>query len=301
MNLFTNSMLGIDLHTGELEWYFQTLHHDIWDWDLASGPILFDVTVDGRPVKGVASLGKTCYVYMLDRETGEPIHPVVETVVPTNTDVPGEEPWPTQPVPYNATGVSQEPFCSTYPMVDDPRAGRPRAGDVPPLPGERIRHHRAWQHGRRQLRLTVVQSAHGLAVRHGQERRLLHQGEGGRRHHGSRDRATWAHFGNIAEAGQTGVTPTSTLAAYDPATGQQVWYAESPGATNGGNLVTAGDVVFQGGGDGNFYGFDARIGERLFTHKAETGIHASPLSYQVNGTQYVAIAATNRVLVFGLP
>ena len=109
------------------------------------------------------------------------------------------------------------------------------------------------------------------------------------------------HFGNIEEGGQTGVTPTSTLAAYDPATGEQVWYMESPAATNGGNLVTAGNVVFQGSGDGNFYGFDAETGERLFTYKSETGIHASPLTYQVNGEQYVAIAASNAVLVFGLP
>lgn len=65
--------------------------------------------------------------------------------------------------------------------------------------------------------------------------------------------------------------------------------------------MTAGNVVFQGGGTGDFYAFDARSGERLFTHAGESGIHASPLTYQVNGTQYVAIAATNTIHVFGLP
>ena len=109
------------------------------------------------------------------------------------------------------------------------------------------------------------------------------------------------HFGNIGETGDTGVTRTSTLAAYDPATGERVWYAESPGITNGGNLVTAGNVVFQGVGTGDFYAFDAESGERLFSYTAERPISASPLTYQVNGTQYVAIAATNAILVFGLP
>ncbi len=65
--------------------------------------------------------------------------------------------------------------------------------------------------------------------------------------------------------------------------------------------MTAGNVVFQGVGTGAFYGFDAETGERLFTHTAERSIQASPLSYQVNGTQYVAIAATTEILVFALP
>ena len=109
------------------------------------------------------------------------------------------------------------------------------------------------------------------------------------------------HFGNIGESGETGITPTSTLAAYNPVSGERVWYAESPGITNGGNLVTAGNVVFQGAGTGDFYGFNAETGERLFTHTAALAIHSSPLAYQVNGTQYVAITAINEVLVFGLP
>ena len=82
--------------------------------------------------------------------------------------------------------------------------------------------------------------------------------------------------------------------------GPVIWYAENPGTTNGGNLVTAGNVVCQGGGTGDFYAFDAQSGERLFTHSAESSIHASPLTYQVNGTQYVAIVATYTIHVFSL-
>ncbi len=300
MNLFTNSMLGLDMHTGELKWYFQTLHHDIWDWDLASGPILFDVTVDGRPVKGVASLGKTCYVYMLDRETGEPIHPIVEHVVPTNTDVPGEEVWPTQPIPQNAAGVWQEPFCAQYPIVDDPElAPRVRQMFHPYQVNEFVitspgntggANYGSPSFSPRTGLLYVTGKNDAFSIKVKVVGDTMEPGPG-----------YVGHFGNIEEVGQTGVTATSTLAAYDPATGELVWYQESPGATNGGNLVTAGNVVFQGGSDGSFDGFDAETGERLFTYKSDTGIHASPLTYQVNGEQYVAIAAINTVLVFGLP
>ena len=84
-----------------------------------TGPTLFDVTIGGKPVKGLASLTKTCYVYALHRATGEPIFPIVETAVPTKTDVPGEEVWPTQPIPYSARHVPQQPFCATYSIVAD--------------------------------------------------------------------------------------------------------------------------------------------------------------------------------------
>ena len=300
MNLFTNSMMAVDMNTGELKWYYQTLHHDIWDWDLASGPVLFDVTTDGETVKGVASLGKTCYVYMLDRETGVPITPIVETAVPINTDVPGEEVWPTQPIPHTASGVPQEPFCATYPIVTDPElAARVRQSFHPYQVNEFVitspGNTGGANHGSPSfspltglLYVTGKNDAWSIKVK--PVGNTLEPGPG-----------FIGHFGNIGESGETGITPTSTLAAYNPVSGERVWYAESPGITNGGNLVTAGNVVFQGAGTGDFYGFNAETGERLFTHTAALAIHSSPLAYQVNGTQYVAITAINEVLVFGLP
>src|SRR6185503_11028902 len=91
-----------------------------------TGPTLFDVTVNGRPVKALASLAKTCYVYALNRANGEPIFPIIETPVPTKTDMPGEEVWPTQPIPYSARHVPQQPFCATYPIVADPELAKRR-------------------------------------------------------------------------------------------------------------------------------------------------------------------------------
>ena len=96
------------------------MHHDIWDRDAIAGPVLFDVTVDGKTVKAIGSGGKTCLAYFWNRENGQPLNPIVEMPVPTTTDNPGEQVWPTQPFPYTASGVPAQPFCSTYPIVEDP-------------------------------------------------------------------------------------------------------------------------------------------------------------------------------------
>ena len=300
INLFTNAIVALNIDTGELAWYFQTLHHDIWDWDLVSGPILFDVAVDGRTVKGIGSLGKTCYVYMLNRETGEPLNPIVETAVPTTTDVPGEEVWPTQPVPYTSSGVPQQPFCATYPIVTDPELA-PRVRQIfhphqvnefiivaPGLMGGANFGSPSFSPRTGLLYATGKNDAWSIKVNPVGD--TLEPGPG-----------NLGHFAGFSEEGKTGVTPTATVAAYDPATGERVWYTEMAGSTNGGNLVTAGDLVFQGIGTGGFYAFDAATGQQLFHYVAESGIRASPATYQVNGTQYVAVVAANTVLAFALP
>ena len=300
INLFTNSMLAVDMETGELEWYFQTLHHDIWDWDLVAGPILFDIEVDGRPVKGIASLGKTCYVYMLDRATGEPINPIVETAVPTATDVPGDEVWPTQPVPYTARGIPQQPFCAIYPLITDPELA-PRARQIfhphsvneffivsPGLMGGANFGSPSFSPRTGLLYATGKNDAWSIKVNPVGD--TLEPGPG-----------NMGHFAVFTEEGETGMTVTTTVAAYDPASGRRAWYAEIDGLTNSGNMVTAGDLVFQGAGTGHFYAFDAATGERLFQYKADTGIRSSPATFGAGGAQYVTVIAANTVLTFGLP
>ncbi len=80
-------------------------------------------SADG-PIKGVGSAGKNCFLYLFNRENGQPINPIVETAVRTTTDVPGEQVWPTQPYPYTAKGVPMTPFCATFPIVQDPEKAK---------------------------------------------------------------------------------------------------------------------------------------------------------------------------------
>ena len=98
MNLFSNSVLAIDAETGELQWYFQTMHHDIWDYDIAPAPMLATITQDGEERDVVVQTGKQGKVFVFDRDTGESLFPIVEKPVPTDAAL-GEVPYPTQPWP----------------------------------------------------------------------------------------------------------------------------------------------------------------------------------------------------------
>ncbi|MGV8878919.1 MAG: PQQ-binding-like beta-propeller repeat protein [Sphingobacteriaceae bacterium] len=98
-NLFANCLIAINAATGKRIWHFQTIHHDMWDRDLPSAPNLLTVTHKGKKIDAVSVSTKTGYVFIFDRETGEPLFPVEEKSVPSHSDLEGESPWPTQPSP----------------------------------------------------------------------------------------------------------------------------------------------------------------------------------------------------------
>src|SRR6516164_4507631 len=97
-NLFGDTLVCVDVKTGQRKWHFQVAHHPIWDYDLSSAPILMDITVNGKPVKAVALPSKEAFLYVFDRITGQPVWPIEERPVP-QSDVPGEKTSPTQPFP----------------------------------------------------------------------------------------------------------------------------------------------------------------------------------------------------------
>lgn len=120
-NLFGNSLVAVDARTGERVWHYQLIHHDIWDWDNPTSPILLDVEIDGRPVKAVVQLTKQAFAYAFDRETGEPLWPIEERRVPAS-DVPGEwtsptQPFPTKPAAYDRQGVSEDDLIDFTPEI----------------------------------------------------------------------------------------------------------------------------------------------------------------------------------------
>jgi quinoprotein glucose dehydrogenase len=97
-NLFGDTLVCVDLKTGQRKWHFQVAHHPIWDYDLSSAPILADITVDGKAIKAVTLPSKESFLYVFDRVTGQPVWPIEERPVP-QSDVPGEKTSPTQPFP----------------------------------------------------------------------------------------------------------------------------------------------------------------------------------------------------------
>lgn len=98
-NLYANSVLALDAATGKRIWHFQTVHHDIWDRDLPTAPVLVNIQKDGKEIEAIAQVTKSGFVFLLDRNTGTPVYPINEMPVPTATDLVGEKPSATQPIP----------------------------------------------------------------------------------------------------------------------------------------------------------------------------------------------------------
>ena len=120
-NLFSSSLVAVDIETGQRVWHYQLVHHDIWDYDNPAHPILLDLNVGGREIKAVVQLTKQAFAYVFDRVTGEPVWPIIETPVPQTT-VPGEwtsatQPIPTQPPGFDVQGYSEDDLIDFTPEL----------------------------------------------------------------------------------------------------------------------------------------------------------------------------------------
>jgi glucose dehydrogenase len=120
-DLYTSSIVALDMKTGRQVWYFQTTHHDLFDYDLPAAPVLIDITVDGKKIKALAQVTKQGFLFVLDRETGKPVWPVEERPAPAST-VPGEvtsptQPWPTKPPPYERQGLTDDDLIDFTPEL----------------------------------------------------------------------------------------------------------------------------------------------------------------------------------------
>ncbi len=121
-NLFAESLVAVDVETGERIWHFQAVHHGVWDYDFPAAPNLLDITVDGRRIKAIAQVSKQGFTYVFDRETGEPVWPIEERRVDTFTDLEGEvlsptQPFPTKPPPFEYQGVSTDDLIDFTPEL----------------------------------------------------------------------------------------------------------------------------------------------------------------------------------------
>ena len=119
--LFAESVLALDLESGERRWHFQAVHHGLWDYDFPAAPVLADIVKDGEPIKAVAVPSKQAFLYVFDRESGEPVWPIKELPVPAS-DVPGEVAWPTQPfptwpLPYDLQGLRHDDLIDFTPEL----------------------------------------------------------------------------------------------------------------------------------------------------------------------------------------
>jgi quinoprotein glucose dehydrogenase len=121
-NLFSESIIAVDVETGQRQWHFQAVHHGLWDYDFPTHSNLVDITVDGRDIKALAQVSKQGFVYVFDRETGDPVWPIEERPVPQNSNMPGEvlsptQPFPTKPAAFDYQGVTIDDLVDFTPEI----------------------------------------------------------------------------------------------------------------------------------------------------------------------------------------
>ena len=258
-NLYTVSLVALEIATGKLRWTYQQVPHDVWGYDLASPPLLFDYRKDGKTIPAVGQASKTGWFYVHDRATGKLLMKS-EAFVPQSNLFARATPEGKRIHPGVFGGVNWSPSA-----VDE-----------------------------------STQQAF-VAAMHMPVRYTLHE--------------------TPAADGKPAIRYTSSepanepkwglLSAIDLQSGGILWQQKTPEPLVGGVLATAGGLVFTGEGSGRFGAYDTNTGELLWQYQAEAGVNAPPITYMIDGEQYVAVAAGGNqiwgfkqgdaLLVFKLP
>ncbi len=316
-SLWANSEVALNLQTGQLKWYYQAVHHDEWDYDCPTPPVLFNATIGGKVTPAMAFSCKSGYIFELSRKNGHPIFPIPETPVPNLDNGAGQalnSTWPTQPEP---TGGAAEilPHCPTSAQVANVLPGFPTAPNGTPYvltcpyaPTD-AGHYTVWGPyfafgGTDYPPMSFDPQTNDLYVC----ANVTWQSQ-------ENVSATSTNTQYLTGGGWTTVGESGTVSALNMTTNKLDWQkqyqATSDGACYSGALTTAGGLVFvasrgQASGvptpfGGTFYAYDAKTGKQLFSYKNSSIIEAPPLTYSVNGKQYVAIDMTGGVNVINIP
>jgi quinoprotein glucose dehydrogenase len=324
-NLFGTSLVAVNAATGKLLWYFQVVHHDIWDLDTESPPTLFDVRHDGKTIPAVATVNKNGLLFILNRVTGKPIYGVEERPVP-GSSVPGEQASPTQPFPILPEPLSQNTLSRSNLYQDTPEhkafceqlvdSNNMLLGDVPYTPPAFNRYsvHMPGTHGGVNYYGGAFDPKLGLFVVNvnnlGQPMRIIRSQDGG--YINSGPLAGLVRFWDPSNHLPCGPTPWGQLVAVDVNTGKIAWRSTlgvssvlpegkqdtgRPGL--GGAIITAGGLTFIGATDDGFFrAFDTRTGKLLWTVKLPASAESTPITYaDAKGQQYVAVVATGGGLI----
>jgi quinoprotein glucose dehydrogenase len=325
-NLYGSSLVALDATTGKLKWYFQTTHHDNWDYDVTSPPALIDVTRKGKKIPAVAQSTKQGLLFIFNRLTGEPIYKVEERKVLNDNPNPGDENWPTQPFPVKPPPLARMTF------------GLDEVAKVTP-------EHEAYCKGLLALEGGAIGG--GPYAQYGPKLRVIFPGWTGGGNWNptafepnlgyvyvtfqdlgnlnkmipSKDGTTYRRVGADEAPGNSGgrfwdgakkwpcqQPPWGEIMAVNVNTGDVAWRVplgsfdelDALGVPKtgtpehrGGPIATAGGLVFIGASiDCRFRAFDARTGKELWVTKLVDAAKATPITYQgKDGKQYVAILA----------
>jgi glucose dehydrogenase len=240
-NLYTDSIVALDVNTGQLRWYYQEVKHDVWDYDAVSNVVLFDVEENGTTVPAAGEAGKVGWVFIVDRTNGRLIRKSDPYVM-----------------------MSKNMFSMPTKVGVDMLPGANGGAEWSP-PAYSPQTHMLYVLAMDQLmRFTTEPPA--------QSKGQIRLGSA---------------FTNVEKNG----IQDGPLVAVDVNTGKIAWQYKAPQPLIGGALATGGNLVFMGEGNGWFDAFDARNGDLLWRYQLGAGVNAPPITYQVNGEQYIAVAA----------
>ena len=288
-NLFTASVLALEIETGARRWHYQVVRHDVWDADIATPLLLYEIEIDGQPRKALAAMRADGHLFLFDRETGEPLVPIEERPVPQNEFL---YTVPTQPFPVG--GESIVPDCSFWRDRVPPPFELSCSAFTPPS----LTEHTIVGLGAPIPRVRVTPMSFSPQTGY-----IYAQGMG---HVGRARRFEDPYISNSGRNPPTLPPPVGVLAAVDARTGAIAWKHELPSARLGtsGPLTTAGGVMFRGAADGYVEAYDAHNGERVWTFSttpAGARVRPGPAStYELDGTQFIAIPMGNELWAFAL-
>ncbi len=310
-NLYANCVVALDARTGKRIWHFQTAHHDVWDYDLPTAPVLASFRREGRQVDAVVQMSKQGIVFVFDRVTGQPVYGVEERPIP-ESDVPGEVLSKTQPFPLKPPPLVRHEYTEAEVTDITPEK---RAFVLEKF--RKIRHGKIYTPP--SLQGTAVFPGFGGGVNWGgsafdpesetvfvNTNEMINLMKLKQSPEGSEYKFDHEGYNQLMDdEDYPGVKPPwGTLQAIHLPTGEIRWkvvFGEHPELTNrgiprtgtmnfGGPIVTAGGLLFIGATqDHKLHAYDTRTGRILWEAQLETGAYATPCTYEVNGRQYVVV------------
>jgi alcohol dehydrogenase (cytochrome c) len=273
-NLFSSSIVAIDVHTGEYRWHFQEVHHDIWDYDASNPTILFDVEIDGAMRKGIAQAGKTGWVYLLDRTNGEPLVGIEERPVPQEAR---QFTSPTQPYPIGDALAPQSIDIAPegYDLVNEGRIFTP-FWDTPVVwkPFAAMNHPPSSYDPETGLMYVCASDGYWGAANVDPDFPI---------------EPTGVYSGN--DVLRINGPRRGIFTALDVTTNRIRWSQQWVDQCYAGSLTTAGGLVFIGRPDGRITAVNSENGRRLWSFQTDGGVSAPPITFEKDGVQYLAVYA----------
>ena len=322
-NLFGNSLVAVNADTGKLAWYFQVVHHDTWDYDLESSPVLLEVEQNGTKIPAVAIIGKNGLMFILNRRNGNPIYGVEERPVPAS-EIPGENSWPTEPFPLKPPPLGrnsfspdeiasvtpeQKKFCTDLLATEGGmQSGGPYIHYGPKLtivfPGTLGTTNWPGMSFNPALGYLFINTVNIADVG-----KIVKSEPGADpAYERTSPWGVYARFWNNDKFWPCQQPPWGQLWAINVNSGEVAWKipfgiieeldakgVHGTGTLNfGGSITTAGGLLFIAAtNDQRFRAFEAATGKELWATKLETGSYVTPMTFQgKNGKQYVITIAS---------